>query len=165
MDEILRENFKVSRDFNSRGASIEQVRSSLAQRAPDAERYVNVQKNMADIQIHLECQSGYLSETKNILCSIVTHGFVFPAVLSRAMSSISLISHTLEQGKNVGDLELRIDASEVNELEVTALADYLLPNFQGFFDSTMPFPSGNLGIETLVIFLALDERRGQVAHA
>jgi uridine kinase len=165
MDETLREKFKISRDFNNRGASSEQIRKSLAQRAPDAERYVNVQKNMADIEIHLEFQHGDMDKTEDILCAFLTHGFIFPAALSRAMSSISLIPHTLEQGKNVGDLELRIDASGVNELDVTVLADYLLPNFRSFFDSKISFPSGNLGVETLVIFLALDERRGQFTHA
>lgn len=165
MDETLREEFKMSRDLNNRGASIQQVRDSLAQRAPDAERYVNVQKNMADVAIHLGYRKGYLGNSGDILCSVTTHSFIFPVALSRAMSSISLISHTIDQGANVGDLELRIDASEANRLDITGLAEYLLPNFHSFFDSNVSFPSGNLGIETLVICLALDERRSQATHA
>ena len=54
-----------------------------------------------------------------------------------------------------------MDASEANGFDITALADDLLPNFRNFIDWKVSFPSGNLGIETLVIFLAIDERRTQ----
>ena len=161
MDETLREEFKTNRDVKNRGASIEQARTLLARRLPDAERYVNVQKNMADIAIHLGSPKGYLGGSGNFLCSISTRGFIFPSALSRAMSSTSLISHSLEHGDNVGDLELSVDASEANGFDITALADDLLPNFRNFIDWKVSFPSGNLGIETLVIFLAIDERRTQ----
>ena len=165
MDEALREEFKINRDQSDRGASTEQVRTMLAQRAPDAERFVNVQKNMADVSIHLTGIGDDLSKPSNISCLISTRGFIFPAALSRAMSSMCLVSHTLEQGKNVGDFELCVDASETNGSDVSTLANFLLPNLHKSFNLENSFSSGNLGIETLVVLLALDEKRGQVTHA
>ena len=52
-DEKLRQHWKVIRDTNHRGYSLEKIMSQIEARAKDSEKYIHPQKNFSDLTIKL----------------------------------------------------------------------------------------------------------------
>lgn len=74
-DEKLRQHWKIIRDSNHRGYSIEKIISQIKSRAKDSEKYIHPQKNFSDLIIKLFPENEFELGSENIeikLCLKVT---------------------------------------------------------------------------------------------
>jgi len=159
MEESLRCKLKIRRDIESRGVAEHVVRDSLARRRPDAERFIQPQKSEADLIFTiLQDHSSSDSEMRLILrVQSIRQSFLYR--LATAMTSTVLVSHELKQGGKIGHLELTVDANDLSTDDLRALLQNLEQDLLEVLDPEPNFVAGPLGLESLIVLLAIAEKR------
>ena len=79
--------------------------------------------------------------------------------LASAMNSTVLIPHELRQGEKVGHLELTVDANDLSTDDLRFLLQNLGQDLLEVLDSELNFVPGPLGLESLIVLLAVAEKR------
>jgi len=159
MEESLRCKLKIRRDIESRGVAEHVVRDSLARRRPDAERFIQPQKSEADLIFTiLQDHSSSDSEMRLILrVQSIRQSFLYR--LATAMTSTVLVPHELKQGGKIGHLELTVDANDLSTDDLRALLQNLEQDLLEVLDPEPNFAAGPLGLESLIVLLAIAEKR------
>ena len=159
MEESLRCELKIRRDVENRGAAESVVRDSLERRRPDAERFVQPQISEADLIFTILKDHLASDSEMRLILRVQSMRQSFLYRLASAMNSTVLIPHELRQGEKVGHLELTVDANDLSTDDLRSLLQNLGQDLLEVLDSELNFVPGPLGLESLIVLLAVAEKR------
>ena len=159
MDESLRRELKIKRDVEVRGHSREKVESALDLRAPDAKRYINPQKNLADLVFSLNPADANGSRNpRNSIemnLSFTTRlGFDIQEV-RRVLMSLGQVEVVETDPLVVGQETYCIIGNIDSEL-ISSAVKILAPRVLEFCDSQPDWSPGALGAMQLVLLTQLE---------
>lgn len=164
MNESLREKLKVKRDSTSRGANEEQVKNTLAKRKIDSDRFIKPQEKLAQIVFEIDYEFGIENDKSRLSCNIRTRTVGFLPRLADAITSIALVPCQLIQGTQIGELELSVQGDDLTSSDLITIARHLDPDIGAFISRDACFATGTLGLQSLVVLLAISEKRRIGSH-
>lgn len=155
IDEGLRRHFKLKRDVQQRGHTVERVISSFENRESDSERFIRPQANHADLilslqPIHSRMLEGLddkhplrlklVVETKNGLNELSIH---------RVLVGVCGLHADIVVGNDRADVKMTIEG-EVSAADVAMAARILCPRVLEFLDIPPKWQDGMLGLMQLI---------------
>ena len=159
MEESLLCELNIRRDVENRGAAESVVQDSLARRRPDAERFIQPQTSEADLIFTILKDHLASDSEMRLILRVQSMRQSFLYRLASAMNSTVLIPHELRQGEKVGHLELTVDANDLSTDDLRFLLQNLGQDLLEVLDSELNFVPGPLGLESLIVLLAVAEKR------
>lgn len=159
MEETLRSDLKIYRDVLERGTPEDVVRHNIARRNPDAIRYVEPQRVTADLIFRLSRAPTFLESEPRFILEVQSLRQSFLHGLTAALNSLVLVQHEIRQGDTVGELHLTVDANDLTSDDLRNLTRELIPELTEILDSELNYLPGPLGLESLIVLLAVAERR------
>lgn len=157
MDEGLRRHFKIQRDVNVRGHSLDKVLESIDRRVADGNRYISPQRDSASLSLSLVPARRLTSET-----SLSPDGLRLRATFRRGVDTDSLTRLLIALcGLDVSQLTLANGGAEllisgnpsVNDIRVAAQS--LAPAFLDQLALQPEWQGGMTGIMQLIILREL----------
>ena len=155
IDEDLRTYFKVQRDVNKRGYTIERVLDALAKRKPDSEKFIRPQSAFADLIFSLRpIHSSSLanaSETNPPRLKLVVksrHGFN-ELSLKRILIGVCGLHVDMSTNADVSEVEISIEG-EASAEDIQMAAQLICPQIFEFLDLKPQWQNGVLGLMQLV---------------
>lgn len=155
IDEDLRTFFKVRRDVNRRGYTIERVLESLAKRKPDSDKFIKPQAAFADLVMSLRpmhpraldaTNEGVTPRLKLVIQS--RHGFN-ELTLKRVLVGICGLHVDMSTKIDASVVELSIEG-EASSGDVELAAQLIFPQIFEFLDLKPKWQSGVLGLMQLI---------------
>jgi uridine kinase len=155
IDEELRTYFKVQRDVNMRGYTIERVLETLAKRKPDSEKFIKPQAAYADLVFSLHpIHSTTLlqaSEQKPPRLKLVIksrHGFN-EISLKRVLIGICGLHVDMSTNHEASEINLSIEGESTAE-DIKLAAVLICPRIFEFLDLEPQWQNGVLGLMQLI---------------
>jgi uridine kinase len=155
IDEDLRTYFKVQRDVNKRGYTIERVLDALAKRKPDSERFIRPQAAFADLifslrPIHSSSLINASEQNPPRLKLVVKsrHGFN-ELSLKRVLIGVCGLHVDMSTNADVSEVEISIEG-EASEEDIQMAAQLICPQIFEFLDLQPQWQNGVLGLMQLV---------------
>ena len=155
IDESLRRHFKLDRDVNTRGHSIEKVLASFVRREPDSARFIRPQAAHADLVLSLQPIHPRMLEdvTEN-------HPLHFKVVvrslyglnelsLTRVLVGICGLHVDMSTSNDACKAELTIEG-ETSAQDIEMAARMICPRIFDFLDITPKWQDGVLGLMQLI---------------
>jgi uridine kinase len=155
IDEGLRRYFKLKRDVQQRGHTVERVLGSLEKRKPDSERFIRPQSNHADLILSLQpihsrmledldgkhpLRLKLVVETKNGFNELSIH---------RVLVGVCGLHVDIVVGNDGADVKMSIEG-EVSAADVAMAAEILCPRVLEFLDIPPKWQDGMLGLMQLI---------------
>jgi hypothetical protein len=165
MDESLRRRLKIDRDVRERGQSIESVISSMERRYVDVGRFVEPQKNDADMTLHLQPTAALPPEDELLLrpapmtLTVCVSDGSFVHELHRMLLSLSNTFALIEYDAKPGKVRLIVDADELHSRDIKAIAAALIEHGGEVFVDEPVWLGGSRGLMQLVVVLGILEKR------
>ena len=155
IDEDLRTYFKVQRDVNKRGYTIERVLDALAKRKPDSEKFIRPQAAFADLifslrPIHSSSLINASEENPPRLKLVVKsrHGFN-ELSLKRVLIGVCGLHVDMSTNADVSEVEISIEGDASAE-DIQMAAQLICPQIFEFLDLQPQWQNGVLGLMQLV---------------
>ena len=155
IDEDLRTYFKVQRDVNKRGYTIERVLDALAKRKPDSEKFIRPQVAFADLifslqPIHSSSLINASEENPPRLKLVVKsrHGFN-ELSLKRVLIGVCGLHVDMSTNADVSEVEISIEGDASAE-DIQMAAQLICPQIFEFLDLQPQWQNGVLGLMQLV---------------
>lgn len=155
IDEGLRRHFKLKRDVQQRGHTVERVLGSFEKREPDSERFIRPQSNHADLILSLQpihsrmledlddkhpLRLKLVVETKNGFNELSIH---------RVLVGVCGLHVDIVIGNDGADVKMTIEG-EVSAADVAMAAEILCPRVLEFLDIPPKWQDGMLGLMQLI---------------
>ena len=155
IDEDLRRHFKLKRDVQQRGHTVERVLGSFEKREPDSERFIRPQANQADLILSLQpihsrmlddldskhpLRLKLVVETKNGFNELSIH---------RVLVGVCGLHVDIEVGNDGADVKMTVEG-EVSAADVAMAAEILCPRVLEFLDIPPKWQDGMLGLMQLI---------------
>lgn len=155
IDEGLRRHFKLKRDVQQRGHTIERVLGSFEKREPDSEHFIRPQSNYADLILSLQpihsrmledldekhpLRLKLVVETKNGFNELSIH---------RVLVGVCGLHVDIAVGNDGDDVKMTIEG-EVSSADIAMAADILCPRVLEFLDIPPKWQDGMLGLMQLI---------------
>lgn len=155
IDEGLRRHFKLKRDVQQRGHTVERVLGSFEKREPDSERFIRPQSNHADLILSLQpihsrmledldgkhpLRLKLVVETKNGFNELSIH---------RVLVGVCGLHVDIVVGNDGADVKMTIEG-EVSAADVVMAAEILCPRVLEFLDIPPKWQDGMLGLMQLI---------------
>lgn len=155
IDEGLRRHFKLKRDVQQRGHTVERVLGSFEKREPDSERFIRPQSNHADLilslqPIHSRMLEG-LDDKHPLRLKLVVetkNGFNELSI-RRVLVGVCGLHVDIEIGNDSADVKMTIEG-EVSAADVAMAANILCPRVLEFLDISPKWQDGMLGLMQLI---------------
>jgi uridine kinase len=154
IDEELRTYFKIQRDVNKRGYTIERVLDALAKRKPDSEKFIHPQAAFADLIFSLRpIHSGALlnaSETNPPRLKLIVrsrHGFN-ELSLKRILIGVCGLHVDMSTNHDASEVEISIEG-EASAEDIQMAAKLICPQIFEFLDLQPQWQNGVLGLMQL----------------
>lgn len=155
IDEELRTYFKIQRDVNKRGYTIERVLDALAKRHSDSEKFIRPQAVFADLIFSLRpIHSSSLanaSEANPPRLKLVfksRHGFN-ELSLKRVLIGVCGLHVDMNTNADVSEVEISIEG-EASAEDIQMAAQLICPQIFEFLDLQPQWQNGVLGLMQLV---------------
>ncbi|MBT8544353.1 uridine kinase [Polynucleobacter paneuropaeus] len=155
IDEDLRKYFKINRDVNLRGYTVERVLESLEKRRPDSNKFIKPQEAFADLIFSIQPINSAVIEKNNdsqppSLKLVVKsrHGFN-EITLKRILIGICGLHVDMSINNSVTEVELTIEG-ETSDLDIQMAAELICPKIFEFLDLRPKWQNGVLGLMQLV---------------
>lgn len=155
IDENLRRHFKLKRDVNDRGHSIETVLASLEKREHDAEQFIRKQADHADLILSLQPVHTLTLEdldreepVKLKLVATTKHGFNELSI-HRVLVGVCGLHVDINIAKDQAEAEITIEGEPGSE-DIEMAAKILCPNVIEFLDIEPDWQEGVTGVMQLV---------------
>lgn len=155
IDEGLRRHFKLKRDVQQRGHTVERVLGSFEKREPDSEHFIRPQSNYADLILSLQpihsrmledldekhpLRLKLVVETKNGFNELSIH---------RVLVGVCGLHVDIAVGNDGDDVKMTIEG-EVSSADIAMAADILCPRVLEFLDIPPKWQDGMLGLMQLI---------------
>jgi uridine kinase len=155
IDEGLRTYFKIQRDVNKRGYTIERVLDALAKRKSDSERFIRPQAAFADMifslrPIHPSALTSANEANPPRLKLVVKsrHGFN-ELSLKRVLIGVCGLHVDMNTNDDVSEVELSIEG-EASAQDIQMAAQLICPQIFEFLDLHPQWQNGVLGLMQLI---------------
>jgi hypothetical protein len=155
IDEKLRAYFKIQRDINRRGYTIERVLDTLAKRKPDSEKFIHPQAAFADLIFSLRPihASALINANENNLLRLKLvvksrHGFN-EISLKRILIGVCGLHVDMSTNNNATEVEISIEG-ETSAEDIQMAAQLICPQIFEFLDLQPQWQNGVLGLMQLV---------------
>ena len=155
IDEGLRTYFKVQRDVNTRGYTIERVLDALAKRKPDSEKFIRPQVAFADLIFSLRpinpsalSNANKSSPPRLKLVVKSRHGFN-EISLKRVLIGVCGLHVDMNTNADVSEVELSIEG-ETSAQDIEMAARLICPQIFEFLDLQPQWQNGVLGLMQLI---------------
>jgi hypothetical protein len=155
IDEDLRTYFKVQRDVNKRGYTIDRVLEALAKRKPDSEKFIRPQAAFADLifslrPIHSSSLANASEQNPPRLKLVVKsrHGFN-ELSLKRVLIGVCGLHVDMSTNADVSEVEISIEG-EASSDDIRMAAQLVCPQIFEFLDLQPQWQNGVLGLMQLV---------------
>jgi uridine kinase len=155
IDEDLRTYFKVQRDVNKRGYTIERVLDTLTKRKPDSERFIRPQAAFADMifslrPIHPSALTSANEANPPRLKLVIKsrHGFN-ELSLKRVLIGVCGLHVDMNTNDDVSEVELSIEG-EASAQDIQMAAQLICPQIFEFLDLHPQWQNGVLGLMQLI---------------
>jgi len=155
IDEGLRRYFKLNRDVQQRGHSVERVLASFEKRGPDSERFIRPQANHADLifslqPIHTRMLQD-LDDTHPLQLKLVVqtkNGFNVLSI-HRVLVGVCGLHVDIVVGNDGADIKMTIEG-EASAADVAMASEMLCPRVLEFLDIPPKWQGGMLGLMQLI---------------
>jgi len=155
IDEGLRQHFKVKRDLQQRGHSLQRVLGSIEKREPDSKRFIRPQSNYADLIFALQpihprllIDSDEKSPLRLKLVVSIRNGSN-ELMLHRVLTGVCGLHVDVAVGNDGADLQITIEG-EVSSADIAMVANILCPRVLEFLDILPRWEDGMLGLMQLI---------------
>ena len=159
IDEGLRTFFKIQRDVNERGYTLERVLETLEKRRPDSEKFIRPQAAYADLIFSLRpIHAIELSNINNVskiasqprlkLVVKSRHGFN-ESSLKRVLIGLCGLHVDMNTNSEVSEVELSIEG-ETSAQDIQMAAQIICPQIFEFLDLRPQWQNGALGLMQLI---------------
>ena len=155
IDEDLRTYFKVQRDVNKRGYTIERVLDALTKRKPDSEKFIRPQAAFADLifslrPIHSSSLANASEANPPRLKLVVKsrHGFN-ELSLKRVLIGVCGLHVDMSTNADVSEVEISIEG-EASAEDIQMAAQLICPKIFEFLDLQPQWQNGVLGLMQLI---------------
>lgn len=155
IDEALRKHFKLQRDVMQRGHSLERVLNSFERRAPDAIRFIQPQRQHADLVLSIQpINPGALDaarQDKSLRLKLVArtrHGFNEPS-LARVLVGICGLHVDMEASHDSMEMIMTIEG-ECSAQDIALATKILCPKIFEFLDTQPHWEGGIVGLMQMI---------------
>lgn len=160
MDDRLRRHFKMQRDTQNRGHSLEEAETMLARREPDAAMFIRPQSQFADLTFSLQPihPETPLSDGEAIRLKLVVHarhGADYDRLVRVLISVCGLHVDMTVQGAD-GSATLTVEGETTGE-DIALAVRKLLPEFEEMIDLMPAWSNGMLGLMQLIVLLHTEQ--------
>jgi len=155
IDEDLRRHFKLKRDVQQRGHTVEQVLSSFEKREPDSERFIRPQANQADLIFSLQpIHSRMLDDLDSkhplrLKLVVKTKNGYNEISIHRVLVGLCGLHVDIEVGNDGADVKITVEG-EVSAADIAMAAEILCPRVLEFLDIPPKWRDGMLGLMQLI---------------
>jgi uridine kinase len=155
IDEGLRRHFKLKRDVQQRGHTVERVLGSFQKREPDSERFIRPQSNHADLMLSLQpIHSRTLEELDDKLplrlkLVVDTRNGFNELSMHRVLVGVCGLHVDIVVGNDGADVKMTIEG-EVSAADIAMAAEILCPSVLEFLDVPPKWQDGMLGLMQLI---------------
>lgn len=155
IDEGLRRHFKLKRDVQQRGHTVERVLGSFEKREPDSERFIRPQSNHADVILSLQpIHSRMLEDLDDKLplrlkLVVNTRSGFNELSTHRVLVGVCGLHVDIVVGNDGSDVKITIEG-EVSAADIAMAADILCPRVLEFLDIPPKWQDGMLGLMQLI---------------
>jgi len=155
IDEGLRRYFKLKRDVQQRGHTVEQVLSSFENRDRDSERFIRPQSNHADLILSLQPNHSRMLEDWNdkhplrLKLVVSTRNGFNELSIHRVLVGVCGLHVDISAENDGADIKMTIEG-EVSSPDIAMAADILCPRVLEFLDIPPKWKDGMLGLMQLI---------------
>lgn len=155
IDEGLRQHFKLKRDVQQRGHTVERVLGSFEKREPDSERFIRPQSNHADLILSLQPIHSRLLEDLDdkhplrLKLVVNTRNGFNELTIHRVLVGVCGLHVDIIVGNDGADVKMTIEG-EVSSADIAMAAEILCPRVLEFLDIPPKWQDGMLGLMQLI---------------
>jgi uridine kinase len=155
IDEDLRRYFKLRRDVNVRGHSIQKVMSSFEKREPDSARFIRPQESHADLVLSLQPIHPHILKDINSENSprfkllVNSRNGLNEMSLIRVLVGVCGLHVDMLSGDNDFEVALAIEG-ETSAQDIAMAAQIICPRILEFLDINPKWQDGFIGIMQLI---------------
>jgi uridine kinase len=155
IDEGLRRHFKLKRDVQQRGHTVERVLGSFEKREPDSERFIRPQSNHADLILSLQpIHSRMLEDLDDkhplrLKLVVNTRNGFNELSIHRVLVGVCGLHVDIVVGKDGTGVNMTIEG-EVSSADIAMAAEILCPRVLEFLDIPPKWQDGMLGLMQLI---------------
>lgn len=155
IDEGLRRYFKLMRDVNQRGHTVDRVLTSFEKRESDSERFIRPQSNFADLTLALQPIQPRMLESLDgkqplrlKLIVRTRHGFN-ELSLNRILVGVCGLHVDIVVSNDGAEVQMTIEG-ETSSADIEMAAEMLCPRVLEFLDIQPKWQDGVLGLMQLI---------------
>lgn len=155
IDEGLRRHFKLKRDVQQRGHTVERVLSSFEKRAPDSERFIRPQSSHADLILSLHPIHARMLEDLDdkhplrLKLVVNTRNGFNELSIHRVLVGVCGLHVDIVVGNNGADVRMTIEG-EVSSADIAMAGEILCPRVIEFLNLPPKWQDGMLGLMQLI---------------
>jgi hypothetical protein len=155
IDEGLRRHFKIKRDVEKRGHTLEKVLTSFRKREPDSERFIRPQAQFADLIFSLQPIHPKMLEESDekhplrLKLVVVTRRGFNELSLSRVLVGVCGLHVDITHASDGTGSQISIEG-ETSAADIALAAQMLCPRALEFLDIEPAWAGGFLGLMQLV---------------
>lgn len=155
IDEGLRRHFKLKRDVQQRGHTVERVLGSFEKREPDSERFIRPQSNHADLILSLQpIHSRMLEDLDDkhplrLKLVVNTRNGFNELSIHRVLVGVCGLHVDIVVGNDGADVKMTIEG-EVSSADIAMAVEILCPRVLEFLDIPPKWQDGMLGLMQLI---------------
>lgn len=155
IDEGLRRHFKLKRDVQQRGHTVERVLGSFEKREPDSERFIRPQSNHADLILSLQPIHSQMLEDLDdrhplrLKLVVNTRNGFNELSIHRVLVGVCGLHVDIVVGNDGADVKMTIEG-EVSSADIAMAAEILCPRVLVFLDIPPKWQDGMLGLMQLI---------------
>jgi len=163
IDEDLRRRLKIERDVGERGHSEEKVLDSIEKRVEDGEKFIQPQKQHADLCLSLRpINSTQVRDYSQKIQSIGLKVSIESKIglnqydLTRVLVGVCGLHVDHQWNQSAQSIELSIEG-DVTAADVEMAANLLCPRLKDFLDLSPTWENGPLGLMQLITLVHIDQ--------
>jgi uridine kinase len=162
IDEGLRRHFKLKRDVEQRGYTIERVLNSFKKRESDSERFIRPQSQHADLVLSLQpIHPRMLEESDDkhhlrLKLVVKTRDGFNERSIQRVLVGVCGLHVDILIGETGDDVKITIEG-EVTAADVAIAAQMLCSNVLEFLDTSPDWNDGMLGLMQLITLTHINQ--------
>ena len=155
IDEGLRRHFKLKRDVQQRGHTVERVIGSFEKREPDSKRFIRPQSKHADLILSLQPIHPRLLEDLDdkhplpLKLVVNTRNGFNELSIHRVLVGVCGLHVDIVVGNDGADVKMTIEG-EVSSADIAMAAEILCPRVLEFLDIPPKWQNGMLGLMQLI---------------
>ena len=155
IDEDLRRYFKIQRDVNQRGNTVEKVMNELVDRESDSKRFIRPQASHADLVLSLQpihphtLQDLDSNQKLRYKLTIISRHGLNEISLTRVLIGVCGLHVDVLTSENGDEVEIMIEG-EVAAEDIALAAQMICPRIFNFLDIHPKWQDGVIGIMQLI---------------